>query len=72
MSQLRHQIYTASYEFLQVCNFLLILMRPGAREDSSGFVKERAGKEENKEFWGERGERETALWRLKPHTACKS
>ena len=60
MSQHRHQIYNTdtSYEFLQVCNFLLILMRSGAREDSSGFVKERAGKEEKKELFGERGERE--------------
>lgn len=45
MSQHRHQIYIVSYEFLQACNLLLILMRSGAREDSSGFVKESEGLE---------------------------
>lgn len=50
MSLHRHQIYAASYDSLQVCNFLLILKRSGAEEDSSGFVKERTGKEEQKEL----------------------
>lgn len=57
MSQGRHQIHTASYELLQVCHFLLILMRLGAWEGSSGFVEWRAGKEEVKNFGEERREK---------------
>lgn len=61
MTQHRHCMYTASYDFTQICNFLLVLMRLRAREDSSSFLKERESKEEKCE---EKVERQK--------TACKT
>lgn len=46
MTQHRHCMYTASYDFTQICNFILVLMRSRAREDSSSFLKERESEEE--------------------------
>jgi len=57
MSQHIHRIYTASYDFLQVYSFLLILMSSGVREDSSGFVKETRGKAEKEELFRRREKR---------------
>jgi len=51
-------MYTASYDFTQICNFILVLMRSRAREDSSSFLKERESEEEKCE--GKSEETETA------------
>lgn len=48
MTQHRHCMYTASYDFTQICDFILVLMRSRAREDSSSFLKERESEEKVK------------------------